>query len=441
MVLNPGRSPTGCVPERSIGVLRIRAACIREEGETIVADPEPSERYWSNFVVSLNGVSLVTRDPRATVSFNERRPRDRRPRSLPGDAPQLTRRRHHVLRVRRRRLHLAAALWRRRRRRRAGVHLLLRGCPLVHRLRRERRRGRGALRRGAGRLPGRRHDRARHRRRHLRGDARRQRARGRAARGHRPHASAGERRPRPGARLGRVRDRERGARAGDRGPARLRLRAAGPRQPAPRGLPVRRPDGAELRDAAVLGRRADDLRRRPLQLRGRGRHVQPRDPHLRRGLPESLRGPLRDQPGAGRRRPRRVVRERAADQRELGLRRLPRRQAGDARRRHRDARGRRAGELPHGLLERRLLQLQRPARLLVSVVRQPRLLAVRADRLLGRGAAGRPPRALPGRRRPGGADPRGADRLDARVHQQRLGGRLRASACAARTATARATTR
>ena len=40
-------------------------------------------------------------------------------------------------------------------------------------------------------------------------------------------------------------------------------------------------------------------------------------------------------------------------------------------------------------------------------------------------AAGRPARALPGRRRPGGADPRSADRLDARLHQQRLGGRLR----------------
>jgi hypothetical protein len=70
MVLHPGRPPANCVPEESIGVLRIRAACIRHEGDTIVADPEPSSRYWENFVVSLNGVSLVTRDPRATVSFN-----------------------------------------------------------------------------------------------------------------------------------------------------------------------------------------------------------------------------------------------------------------------------------------------------------------------------------------------------------------------------------
>jgi len=73
IVLNPGRPVANCVPEESIGVLRIRAACIRHEGEEIVADPEPSERYWENFVVSLNGVSLVTRDPRATVSFNTRR--------------------------------------------------------------------------------------------------------------------------------------------------------------------------------------------------------------------------------------------------------------------------------------------------------------------------------------------------------------------------------
>ncbi len=70
MVLNPGRPPANCVPEESIGVLRVRAACIRHEGGNIVADPEPSQRYWENFVVSLNGVSLVTRDPRATVSFN-----------------------------------------------------------------------------------------------------------------------------------------------------------------------------------------------------------------------------------------------------------------------------------------------------------------------------------------------------------------------------------
>jgi hypothetical protein len=72
IVLDPGRSPAGCVPEESIGVLRIRAACIRHVGDDIVADPEPSERYWENYVVSLNGVSLVTRDPHATVTFNVR---------------------------------------------------------------------------------------------------------------------------------------------------------------------------------------------------------------------------------------------------------------------------------------------------------------------------------------------------------------------------------
>jgi hypothetical protein len=72
IVLHPGPSPAGCRPEESIGVLRIRAACIRHVGDDIVADPEPSMRYWENFVVSLNGVSLVTRDPHATVSFNVR---------------------------------------------------------------------------------------------------------------------------------------------------------------------------------------------------------------------------------------------------------------------------------------------------------------------------------------------------------------------------------
>ncbi len=70
IVLSPGRSPAGCVPEQSIGVLRIRAACIRHSGDTYTAVPAPSARYWANFVVSLNGVSLVTRDPNATVTFN-----------------------------------------------------------------------------------------------------------------------------------------------------------------------------------------------------------------------------------------------------------------------------------------------------------------------------------------------------------------------------------
>lgn len=71
--LDPGASPAGCDSEASIGVLRIRAACIRHVGEETVANPVPSERYWSNYVVNLNGLSLVTRDPHATVTFNERR--------------------------------------------------------------------------------------------------------------------------------------------------------------------------------------------------------------------------------------------------------------------------------------------------------------------------------------------------------------------------------
>ena len=70
IVLHPGRSPRAACRRSRSACLRIRAACIRHEGDTIVADPEPSERYWANYVVSLNGVSLVTRDPNATVSFN-----------------------------------------------------------------------------------------------------------------------------------------------------------------------------------------------------------------------------------------------------------------------------------------------------------------------------------------------------------------------------------
>ena len=62
MTLSPGRPVANCVPEESIGVLRIRAACIRHEGETIVADPEPSKRYWGNS----SSASTASRSSRAT---------------------------------------------------------------------------------------------------------------------------------------------------------------------------------------------------------------------------------------------------------------------------------------------------------------------------------------------------------------------------------------
>ena len=211
IVLHPGRSPAGCVPEESIGVLRIRAACIRHEGDTIVADPEPSERYWSNYVVSLNGVSLVTRDPNATVSFNVHdheivahgRFRVMLLNAPGGDITFLEVRRFHAGRCRPARAGPAASRRRSspsrspaRARARARTTASIRRCAEV-----------------PGGFPVVGPARPRHRHRHVRGDARRQRARRRPARGDRPHAPAGERGARPRARLGRLRDRQRGARA------------------------------------------------------------------------------------------------------------------------------------------------------------------------------------------------------------------------------------
>ena len=71
IVLSPGASAAGCESEASIGILRIRAACIRRTGAVTVANPVPSERLWENYVVEMNGISLVTRDAHATVEFNE----------------------------------------------------------------------------------------------------------------------------------------------------------------------------------------------------------------------------------------------------------------------------------------------------------------------------------------------------------------------------------
>jgi len=71
--LNPPPSTAGCQPEASIGVLRIRAACIRRDGEDLVAEPGVVETrfgFSESYMVSLNGVALVTADPAARVRFD-----------------------------------------------------------------------------------------------------------------------------------------------------------------------------------------------------------------------------------------------------------------------------------------------------------------------------------------------------------------------------------
>lgn len=73
LTITPGAPAPHCESEESIGVLQIRAACIRHEGDNIVADPQyDGNRFWPVYAVSLNGAALVTRDPHATVTFDTR---------------------------------------------------------------------------------------------------------------------------------------------------------------------------------------------------------------------------------------------------------------------------------------------------------------------------------------------------------------------------------
>jgi hypothetical protein len=71
--ITPGPSPSRCESEASIRILRIRAACITRTGQVTRASGTPSNRYWSHYVIVLNGLSLVTLDPAAFVTFDEAR--------------------------------------------------------------------------------------------------------------------------------------------------------------------------------------------------------------------------------------------------------------------------------------------------------------------------------------------------------------------------------
>ncbi len=71
MAIAPGPSPQHCEAEASIRILRIQAACITRTGDVTRASGTPSNRYWDHYVIDLNGLSLVTRDPAAYVSFDE----------------------------------------------------------------------------------------------------------------------------------------------------------------------------------------------------------------------------------------------------------------------------------------------------------------------------------------------------------------------------------
>ena len=71
--LNPGAPPPGCDGEASIGLMRIRAGCIRHEGDDLVAEPGIFDRRTPPqgiYAINLNGISLVTHDPAARVRFD-----------------------------------------------------------------------------------------------------------------------------------------------------------------------------------------------------------------------------------------------------------------------------------------------------------------------------------------------------------------------------------
>jgi hypothetical protein len=71
VLLSPSPPAQNCDAEASIRILRVRAECIRRVGDVTTASGGASDRTWGNFVIELNGLSLVTRDPHATVTFDE----------------------------------------------------------------------------------------------------------------------------------------------------------------------------------------------------------------------------------------------------------------------------------------------------------------------------------------------------------------------------------
>ena len=122
ITITAGAVAAACDTEASVGVLRITAACIRRDGDDLVATPGPTDRRdeWTRpfYAVGLNGATLLTHDPDARIRIDRSARRDHRQRHLEADAAQRTAGRHRVLRVQRRRLLVAPPVpgrtWRRR---------------------------------------------------------------------------------------------------------------------------------------------------------------------------------------------------------------------------------------------------------------------------------------------------------------------------------------
>ncbi len=73
IVMHPVDPGPGCETEASIGAMRIRAGCIRHDGQDLVATPAgPASRFDPVYQISLNGLGLVTGDPHAEIRFEMR---------------------------------------------------------------------------------------------------------------------------------------------------------------------------------------------------------------------------------------------------------------------------------------------------------------------------------------------------------------------------------
>ena len=340
IVLPEPGAAASCDSELSLGVLRIRAACIRRAG-----DVDHGRAGWSRarpraagtiYAIGLNGLTLVTHDPRARVRF------DRAAAEIVGDGrspgradPQRAGWRHH-----------------------SGTSRPTTASP--GRCRPVWPRGAPVARSSRSRSAARPLTRAEHDSDHQPCARCRAASRSPAARlsGSTPGRSRRrwtstsrvehlDHRPSPGAcacarascsgassRLDRLRGRGADDRPALGASARVRVPAAGARRAAARRRAVGRRAGDQppnrRRSASRAGCASSTAGSTTPAPRSRS---NPGILDLRRRLPEPLRRRLRHRPVPVRRRPGRIVRIPPADQRQLGLRRLRRRDQGAARRR------------------------------------------------------------------------------------------------------------
>ncbi len=71
ITIDPGTARAHCDTEASIRILRITAGCITKVADVTTASGFVSNQEWDRYVVEMNGLSFVTSDPAATVTFDE----------------------------------------------------------------------------------------------------------------------------------------------------------------------------------------------------------------------------------------------------------------------------------------------------------------------------------------------------------------------------------